>query len=118
MLKKLKAASVKAAASKLDTSPGGLKKNAMLQYNTGMYRDAIETFNKVLSHPSICSVAKNGEASSKSVSVGSANGAVDGNLFRMLGLFLLRASTSFSFFRLNCVELLIYAQAAVFLPVL
>ena len=85
MLKKLKAASVKAAASKLDTSPGGLKKNAMLQYNTGMYRDAIETFNKVLSHPSICSVAKNEEASSKSVSVGSANGAVDGNLFRMLG---------------------------------
>ena len=82
MLKKLKAASVKAAASKLDTSPGGLKKNAVLQYNTGLYRDAIETFNKVLSHPSICS---NGEASSKSVSVGSANGAVDGNLFRMLG---------------------------------
>ena len=43
MFKKLKKASVKAVASKLDTtSIDGLIKSARLKYNTGLYKEAIE----------------------------------------------------------------------------
>ena len=92
MFKKLKKASVKAAASKLDTSTiDGLLKQARLKYNTGLYKEAIEAFNSVLKHPELILLdekdnKQNHKKNTKNTKdVHGKKSQLDGNFYRMKG---------------------------------
>ena len=53
MLKRLKRASVLASADARPATPESMMKTVKLQYNTGQYKDAVETMQHMLETPAL-----------------------------------------------------------------